>query len=112
MVNGNQFDINKLFGIESDTKLTIKFDSTDYDDKYDDYEKQLGDNIEILDSLKQLHDMLFLKRLFKGNKNTSISTLMVDKYNIHKHHLDFLNKIFKSNQDLYHKVLLTNSKES
>ena len=112
LICGNQFDINKLFNIETNDKsLKIKFDSTDYDDKYDDLEKLLGDNIEILDNLKQLYDMLFLKRLFKGSKNISISSLMLEKFNTHKKHLKFLTEIFKYDKALYNKVLNSKSKD-
>lgn len=115
LIKGNQFDISKLLGIESNSKdLKIKFDSTDYDEKYDDYEKELGINIEILDELKDLYDSLVLQRLFKGSKDISISSFMVNKYNIHKEHLQFLRSVFKIkyNNKLYNKVLNTNQKES
>ena len=74
---GNKGNINKLLMLETDNKIEISFSGTDYDDKYEEYQEALGENIEILDILKQIYDCIFLKKIFKGNKNTSISSLMV-----------------------------------
>lgn len=104
---GNKGNINKLLMIESDNKLEISFSGTDYDDKYDEYQDTLGENIEILDILKQLYDCIFLKKIFKGNQNTSISSLMVKYYNEHKEDLRFLKELFRENRKLYNKIFRT-----
>ena len=104
---GNKGNINKLLMLESDNKIEISFSGTDYDDKYDDYQAALGENIEILDILKQIYDCIFLKKIFKENQNTSISSLMVKYYNQHKKDLNFLKKLFRDNRELYNKIFRT-----
>lgn len=104
---GNKGNINKLLMLESDNKIEISFSGTDYDDKYDDYQAALGENIEILDILKQIYDCIFLKKIFKGNQNTSISSLMIKYYNQHKKDLNFLKKLFRDNRELYNKIFRT-----
>lgn len=104
---GNKGNINKLLILESDNKIEISFSGTDYDDKYDDYQAALGENIEILDILKQIYDCIFLKKIFKGNQNTSISSLMVKYYNQHKKDLNFLKELFRDNRELYNKIFRT-----
>lgn len=101
---------NLLILEEADKKLEISFKGTDYDDKYDEYQKALGDKIEILDILKQIYDCIFLIKLFKGNENSSISALMVEKYNQHAKDLKFLKKLFRSDRVLYNKIF-RNDKE-
>ena len=54
LIVGNKGNINKLLMIESDNKLEISFSGTDYDDKYDEYQNILGENIEILDIIKHI----------------------------------------------------------
>ena len=101
---GNKCNINKLLMIESDNKIEISFSGADYDDKYDEYQNALGENIEILDILKQIYDSIFLKKLFKGNQNTSISSLMVKYYDQHKKDLKFLKELFRNNRKIYNKL--------
>lgn len=104
---GNKGNINKLLMIESDNKLEISFSGTDYDDKYNEYQETLEENIEILDILKQLYDCIFLKKIFKGNQNASISSLMVKYYEQHKEDLKFLKALFSKNRKLYNKIFKT-----
>ena len=104
---GNKGNINKLLMLETDNKIEISFSGTDYDDKYDEYQEALGENIEILDILKQIYDCIFLKKIFKGNKNTSISSLMVKSFEQHKKDLNFLKELFKDNRELYNEIFRT-----
>lgn len=104
---GNKGNINKLLMLESDNKVEISFSGTDYDDKYEEYQEVLGENIEILDILKQVYDCIFLKKIFKGNKNTSISSLMVKYFEEHKNDLKFLKELFRNNRELYNKIFRT-----
>lgn len=104
---GNKGNINKLLMLESDNKVEISFSGTDYDDKYEEYQETLGENIEILDILKQVYDCIFLKKIFKGNKNTSISSLMVKYFEEHKNDLKFLKELFRNNRELYNKIFRT-----
>lgn len=102
---GNKFNVNKLFMIDdADSKIEINFNGTDYDDKYSDLEKLLGEKIESLEELKELYDTIFLKRLFKGNNNTTISELMIEKYEQHKKDLKLLKGLFDNNRKLYNKL--------
>lgn len=105
MVNGNKFNIGKMLNLELDFK--INFDGNDYDEKYEELENVLQEKIEILNLLKELYDMIFLKRLFNGGEHTSLSSLMVDKYNIHKNDLNYLKQILRSDKKLYQKVFRT-----
>lgn len=104
---GNKGNINKLLMLESDNKVEISFSGTDYDDKYEEHQEALGENIDILDILKQVYDCIFLKKIFKGNKNTSVSSLMVKYFEEHKNDLKFLKELFRNNRELYNKIFRT-----
>ncbi len=111
LVVGNKFSIKKLFLLEDLEKdLTISFDGTDFDDKYDELEDILGDSIEVLKNLKELYDTLFLKKIFKGSSHVSLSALMVERYDIHKNDLRFLKQLFDKERKLYNS-LFRSSKE-
>ncbi len=108
LVVGNKFSIKKLFMLEDIEKdITISFDGTDYEDKYNELEETLGDSIETLNLLKELYDTLFLKKLFKGSTETSLSALMVKRYDAHKEDLKFLKEIFNNERKLYNKLFKT-----
>ena len=47
-----------MIGLENIDKLEISFNGTDYEEKYNELESILGDSIEVLDSMKQLYDMV------------------------------------------------------
>ena len=114
MVNGNNFNFLKMLMIEdTDYKIELSFASSDYDDKYDEFENNLKDKIEILSCMKEIYDTVFLKRLFKGSKNASISDRMVDNYNTHKKDLKFLKQLFNHDRKLYNKIFRSpkNAKE-
>ena len=105
---GNKFNVNKLFMLDDgDTKIEINFNGTDYDDKYTELEDLLGDKLETLELLKELYDTIFLKRLFKGNNNSSISELMVQRYNQHKKDLKLLKGLFDYDRTLYNELFRT-----
>ena len=108
---GNKFSVGKLFMLEdTETKIDMNFNGTDYEDKYSDLENLLGDKIESLSELKELYDVVFLKRLFKGNNNTNISELMVERYNQHEKDLRLLKTLFDKDRKLYNKLLRTSDK--
>lgn len=109
---GNKFSIKKLFMFEDLEKdIIISFNSTDYEEKYSELEQVLGDSIEVLNNLKELYDALFLKKLFKGSSNTSLSSLMVERYYLHNKDLIFLKQLFKNERKLYNQ-LFRNSKDT
>lgn len=103
---GNKGNLNKLLMIEGN-KIEISFSGTDYDDRYDEYQSVLGENICILDILKQIYECIFLKKIFKGNQNTSISSLMIKYYNKHREDLYFLKDLFRENRKIYNKMFRT-----
>ena len=107
---GNKANIAKLLLIETNDKIEISFSGTDYEDKYDEYQNILGENIEVLDNLKQIYDCVFLKKLFNGNQNVNISSLMVKYFEQHKEDLKFLKELFRNDRKLYNK-LFRNEKE-
>lgn len=95
LIIGNKFDITKMLSIESDFNVSISFSSNDFDEKYEEISNILGEEIEKLAIFKELYDMVFLKKLFKGSKNTDLSSLMIEKYEEHKKDLKFLKDILK-----------------
>lgn len=114
MINGNKFNFLKMLMIEdTDYKVELSFGSSEYDDKYDEFENNLKDKIEILSSMKEIYDTIFLKRFFKDSKNASISNKMIDNYNIHKNDLLFLKQLFNCDREIYKKIFRTpkNAKE-
>ena len=107
---GNKADLNKLFQIESEEKLSVTFKGSNYEDNFDKLSENLNDNIEILESIKELYDMVFLKELFKGEEHTSISKLMVSKYKTHESDLKILKEILRNNRKEYNKIFRTKDK--
>ncbi len=101
LILGNKFSISKLFNIELDEDINISFKSSEYDDNCSKLEKSLGDKIEVLNNLKELYNILFLKSLFKNSNNTNISSLMVKRYNEHANDLKFLKQLLKYDDKLY-----------
>ena len=111
VVVGNKFSIKKLFMLEDLEKdITISFDGTDYEDKYNELEELLADKIEALQVLKELYDTLFLKKLFKGSTHTSLSALMTERYTVHERDLRFLKQLFAKERKLYNQ-LFRNTKD-
>lgn len=108
MINGNKFNFIKMFLLDIDSvKVELSFATTEYDDKYDEYEKLLGDKIELLDALKSLYDIVYLKKIFKESKTPSLSSLMIGYYNKHKEDLMFLKQVFNIDRTLYDKLFRT-----
>lgn len=111
MIVGNKFNFNKMLAIEENNqKIELSFKDPDYDTKYCEFSDMLGDNIEIMDSFKNLYDSLFLKKLFNGRNNTNLSDLMVEKYEEHKKDLALLKKLFRFNRKLYNQIFRTKEK--
>ena len=105
MIVGNKFKIERLIPVSNEEKsMSISFNGNDFDEEYEKLEELLGQNIEILDELKELYDNLFLKRLFKGSESNNISSLMISIYDEHKKDLKMLKKIFKNNKKIYNEL--------
>lgn len=107
MIVGNKFSVNDLLMLDDIDKITISFDGTEFEEKYSEIEEKLGDMIEILNNMKSLYDIVFLKKLFKGSSNSNISSLMIEKYNIHRDDLYFLKNLFSIDRNIYNKFFKT-----
>ena len=104
LITGGKFVVKDLFAIDSENKISISFSGTDFDDKYDDLEKLLGDELSTLELLKELYDMVFLKKIFKGRNYISISYLMTDKYEEHQRDLKLLKEMFNYDRKKYNEM--------
>lgn len=107
---GNKANLIKMFSLDSSDKLSISFKGSDYDDKFDEINKILQEKMEVLDLMKQVYNIVFLKSLFKGEKTTNISDLMVKKFKKHEEDLKFLKQILKENRKEYNKIFRTKGK--
>ncbi len=107
---GNKSDVIKMFNVSTDKALSISFKGTDFEDKFEELETTMGEYISILEEIKELYDMLFLKNLFKGAEDTNISSLMVSKYMKHKEDLRFLKDILSYDKAEYRKVFRSTEK--
>ncbi len=110
MILGDNFSISKLFALEMDTDIKMNFKGSDYEDKYMDLGKAIGNQLEILDEMKNLYDMVFLKKLLEGEDESNISSVMVNRYYIHKQDLNLLKSVFKSNKEIYRQIFKTKTK--
>ncbi len=112
LILGNQFNISKLFNIDLEEEIKLNFKGTDYEDKYSELEKALEDKISVLNLLKELYDMLFLKNLFGNSSETNISSLMINRYD--KHHLDlmFLKRLLKYDKNIYKEFFKDKNKDT
>lgn len=106
-VSGYVFEINKMLNIEQETSK-ITFKGSTYDEKISEIESSMPEKIDIIYALKDLYDALFLKKLFKGSSNTSISYLMVDRYNQHHKDLKTLKEILKQDKIEFKKMFKDN----
>lgn len=113
LIKGNEFNILKLFNIEKEDNSIEKtsFSGSKYDDEEDNLLKQLGEKFEVLVLFKEFYDMIFLKNLFKGSNETSISNLMVEYYDRHKEDLKELKQVLKEDKNEYNRILKNPPKE-
>ena len=110
LILGDTFSISKLFAVEMDTDIKINFKGSDYEEKYMELEKAIGNQIEILEEMKNLYDMVFLKKLLEGETEGNISAVMVKRYDMHRQDLNLLKSILKSEQEMYQQVFKTKGK--
>lgn len=111
---GNIFSVTKMFKLETEEEIKTNYKGSSFEDNLDTIEKLVGNNIEVLISIKELYDMLFLSSLFKRKGNHSISELMIERYEKHQKDLRFLKELLKENRDQYIKMFKTskNAKEA
>ena len=101
---GDKASLNVLFNTETDEEIKISFKGSEYEDNEDKIIKNFPNEIDFLDKIKDIYNAEFLKNIFKGKKEQSLSYVMVDNYNIHHHDLESLKKIYKENKALYKKM--------
>ncbi len=117
-VVGNKFSAAKLFHLEleQDQKdVEVSLDGSSLEDKGEELDKLLGDKISVLETMKSLYEMIYLKNIFKGRKDTSISHLMMERYEIHKQDLKDLKDLLSLDTPMkgcvkssaFHKVFRT-----
>lgn len=94
LILGNQFSMNKLLLLEQEEDIKISFKGSSYEEKQSEIQNNYPEFIEIIEELKELYDILFLKELFAGKNYTSISHLMKDRYLEHKNDLKYLKELF------------------
>lgn len=104
LIIGNKFSVKKLFNLETDSDVSLSFDGTDFEDKVGDLEALLNDYLEVLEQLKELYDMVFLKKMFGDSKETTLSGLMVERYDQHKKDLKLLKDTFSYDRKIYNKI--------
>lgn len=107
LIVGNEFSVSKLFNIELDENITIKFEGTKYEESRDKIEQNIKDKIEILDLCKNIYNVIFLKEMFNGEENESLSCEMVERHKRHKDDLRKLKEMFKHDDDLYKSMFKT-----
>ena len=107
---GDKFSLNNMFNLE-DEDIKISFKGSEYDDKYSEIEKKLQDKIEILECLKNIYDVIFLKQLFKGSNAKNLSSLMVERYNKHGDDLKKIKSLYRSNSQLFKKMFKTTKRK-
>lgn len=103
---GNVFSVVKLFNLDSED-LKTNFKGSSFEDNYSEIEKVTGNYCDVLNQMKELYDSLFLTDLFKGKTNTSLSALMVERYNKHKEDLKETKKLLKPNKLIYKNIFRT-----
>lgn len=107
---GNKFSVQKMLLIDSDSELKISFKGSEYEDRYDEIESIVQDKIEVLQLLKELYSMIFLKKLFNGESN-SLSALMVNRYEKHKNDLNYLKEVLRYNRKEYNRIFRTKEEQ-
>lgn len=113
LIIGNKFNVLTIFGLEKEEDCIekISFNGSEYDDNYDKLSSQLSDKIEILEELKELYDAIFIKKMFNSENATTISALMVEKYDKHKKDLKELKSLLKENKNEYKRIFKSSDKE-
>ena len=101
---GNQFSISKLFEVELEEDIKLTFRGGEFDELLPSIEHAIGEKVEILEQLKELYDMIFLKALFKESNSNSLSSLMTSRYKKHGDTLKLIREILKHDKDEFHKV--------
>lgn len=110
LISGDIFSITKLFDLDLEEDLKITFSGNTYEDKITEYEVYLNNELEVIDNFRELHDMIYLKKIFKNAENPELSNLMIEKYKKHCDDLYLLKKAFRQDRVLYNKLFRSNDK--
>ncbi len=110
LLQGDKFDVIKLFSIDLEGELKVTFKDKNFDESLDKLSEhsEYEDLVEFIYNLKDIYDGITLKKLFKNSNITSLSDLMVWKYEKHQKDLILLKEVLKSNQELYDKMFSYN----
>lgn len=110
---GSKFDIIKLLTLEIDDvkSMELSFRDSSYDEKGLDFEIKIGDAFEVIEKLKNIYDYIFLKNIFNGKDEMSISKAMIDNYDKHKLDIKFLKDILMGYRKEYAKIFKNGEKE-
>lgn len=103
LLQGDKFNVNKLFSLDLESEIKLSFKDKSLDELPDEL-SEYEDLTVFIYNLKDVYDGITLKKLFKNKNITSLSDLMVWKYEKHKEDLVLLKGILKSNQELYDKM--------
>lgn len=90
LLTGNSFELSKIY--EDKEKLAIKFDNK-YDENEIRFAEYLGEDFELVQCAKQIHDYFELKDLLRGQQR--LCDAFVSVYEAHKQELACLKRISK-----------------
>lgn len=108
---GYKFSLNNMFDIELEKEEKTKFEGSEYEDSIDELTKVIPEKIEFVNALKELYDMVFLKILFKDTEEPLISSLMIEKYNVHQNNLKLIKTLLSYDREEYTKFFKTKKED-
>lgn len=111
LLTGKKASIKKLFQLDLEEDMKVQLEGDSYEQLHDAIESAIGDLIEVLEELKELYNMIFLKKMFKDDHITSLSALMVKKYEKHKEDLKFLKNILQNHSKEYAEMFKNQEKK-
>ncbi|WP_316558126.1 type II CRISPR RNA-guided endonuclease Cas9 [Methanimicrococcus hongohii] len=109
LISGGTANLDKLFEIDNeDSKLSLSFKNTDYDEKRAEYENRYFEKTEVLDCAKAVYDWALLSDIL--GEYHSISKSKVASYEQHEADLKLLKSILKENPEKYKEMFKSDSK--
>ena len=101
LIGSTSASLNVLLNVDTNEDVKISFKSSDYEDNIDKISKNFPEALELLESIKNIYNAVFILDLFKGKKEHNLSYAMLDNYNIHKKDLRTIKNVYKENKKLY-----------
>lgn len=111
LICGHKFSMAKLFNVEVEKDVSIYINQID-EETQDKIEESFSEQLEVFSLLKELYDVLYLKKIFKNTDNASISELMIKNYDNHKNDLKSLKSILNYDREIYKEVFRNNRKDT